>query len=139
MSCNISLKRRVLTSRRNGWMSPRSGRRRNAVLKSSRLSISVARLTTKWSRRARGLACAIMSQRRAIVRHRGRASEHHLRRCHTRMTPAIPASSTFCPPMERASESGSVAGLPIVLVHGSLRDHTIFDPLIAQLQSDMTT
>ena len=30
-------------------------------------------------------------------------------------------------------------GPPIVLVHGSLRDHTIFDPLIAQLQSDMTT
>ena len=30
-------------------------------------------------------------------------------------------------------------GPPIVLVHGSLRDHTIFEPLIAQLQSAMTT
>ena len=30
-------------------------------------------------------------------------------------------------------------GPPIVLVHGSLRDHTIFDPLIAHLQSTMTT
>jgi pimeloyl-ACP methyl ester carboxylesterase len=30
-------------------------------------------------------------------------------------------------------------GPPIVLVHGSLRDHTIFEPLIAQLQSEMTT
>jgi pimeloyl-ACP methyl ester carboxylesterase len=30
-------------------------------------------------------------------------------------------------------------GPPIVLVHGSLRDHTIFEPLIAQLQSGMTT
>jgi pimeloyl-ACP methyl ester carboxylesterase len=30
-------------------------------------------------------------------------------------------------------------GPPIVLVHGSLRDHTIFEPLIAQLQSAVTT
>ena len=30
-------------------------------------------------------------------------------------------------------------GPPIVLVHGSLRDHTIFEPLIAHLQSSMTT
>lgn len=30
-------------------------------------------------------------------------------------------------------------GPPIVLVHGSLRDHTIFEPLIAQLRSRMTT
>ena len=30
-------------------------------------------------------------------------------------------------------------GPPIVLVHGSLRDHAIFEPLIAQLQSAMTT
>jgi pimeloyl-ACP methyl ester carboxylesterase len=30
-------------------------------------------------------------------------------------------------------------GPPIVLVHGSLRDHTIFEPLVAQLHSSMTT
>jgi pimeloyl-ACP methyl ester carboxylesterase len=30
-------------------------------------------------------------------------------------------------------------GPSIVLVHGSLRDHKIFEPLIAQLQSEMTT
>jgi pimeloyl-ACP methyl ester carboxylesterase len=30
-------------------------------------------------------------------------------------------------------------GPPIVLVHGSLRDHTIFEPLVAHLQADMTT
>jgi len=30
-------------------------------------------------------------------------------------------------------------GPPIVLVHGSLRDHSIFEPLIAQLQSTLTT
>jgi pimeloyl-ACP methyl ester carboxylesterase len=30
-------------------------------------------------------------------------------------------------------------GPPIVLVHGSLRDHTIFDPLVASLQATMTT
>jgi pimeloyl-ACP methyl ester carboxylesterase len=30
-------------------------------------------------------------------------------------------------------------GPPIVLVHGSLRDHTIFEPLVARLQSGMTT
>jgi pimeloyl-ACP methyl ester carboxylesterase len=30
-------------------------------------------------------------------------------------------------------------GPPIVLVHGSLRDHTIFDPLVAHLQPRMTT
>jgi pimeloyl-ACP methyl ester carboxylesterase len=31
------------------------------------------------------------------------------------------------------------AGPPIVLVHGSLRDHTIFDPLVADLRPTMTT
>ena len=30
-------------------------------------------------------------------------------------------------------------GPPLVLVHGSLRDHTIFEPLVAHLQPDMTT
>lgn len=30
-------------------------------------------------------------------------------------------------------------GPPIVLVHGSLRDHTIFDPLVTHLQPAMTT
>lgn len=30
-------------------------------------------------------------------------------------------------------------GRPIVLVHGSLRDHTVFEPLIAHLQPAMTT
>lgn len=30
-------------------------------------------------------------------------------------------------------------GPPIVLVHGSLRDHTIFDPLVAHLRPAMTT
>ena len=30
-------------------------------------------------------------------------------------------------------------GPPIVLVHGSLRDHTMFEPLVAQLHSSMTT
>ena len=30
-------------------------------------------------------------------------------------------------------------GPPIALVHGSLRDHTIFEPLIARLQPGMTT
>lgn len=30
-------------------------------------------------------------------------------------------------------------GPPIVLVHGSLRDHSVFEPLIASLQADMTT
>jgi pimeloyl-ACP methyl ester carboxylesterase len=30
-------------------------------------------------------------------------------------------------------------GPPIVLVHGSLRDHTIFEPLVAHLHSSMTT
>jgi pimeloyl-ACP methyl ester carboxylesterase len=31
------------------------------------------------------------------------------------------------------------AGPPIVLVHGSLRNHTIFDPLVAHLQAHLTT
>jgi pimeloyl-ACP methyl ester carboxylesterase len=31
------------------------------------------------------------------------------------------------------------AGPPIVLVHGSLRNHTIFDPLVAHLQVHLTT
>ncbi len=30
-------------------------------------------------------------------------------------------------------------GPPVVLIHGSVRDHTIFEPLIAHLQSRMTT